>query len=199
MPPTRTRVGARDDQEVRVGARGHRLLELLRAKNSIGTRWSMPTWCSTRRGSSWSSISIACEARGLRQRDGAVHVHRIAPAAAGVEHDRQLADRAHVDRDLGHLRQRQFGLGDALEPAERAAGEIDRLEAGLLGHARHDRVERDRRDDEVVAADEVLELCQIELPCLTTRASRIVQQHGETGGKAQGHVRALDACGGAAR
>ena len=45
------------------------------------------------------------EAGGLGQRDGPVHVHRIAPAAAGIEHDRQLARRAHVDRHLGQLRQ----------------------------------------------------------------------------------------------
>ncbi len=95
------------------------------------------------------------EARGLGQRDGAVHVHRIAPAAAGVEHDRQLAGRAHVDRDLRHLGQRDVGLGHAFVPAERAAAQVDRLEAGLLGEPRHDRIERDRRDDEVVAADQV--------------------------------------------
>ena len=28
------------------------------AASPIGTRWSTPTWCSTRRGRSWSSISM---------------------------------------------------------------------------------------------------------------------------------------------
>ena len=60
----------------------------------------MPTWCSTRRGSNWSSISIAATPAASDMRDGAVDVDRIAPAAAGVEHHRQLADRADVDHDL---------------------------------------------------------------------------------------------------
>ena len=105
------------------------------------------------------------EAGGLGERDGAMDVHRVAPAAAGVEHQRELAGGADVDRHVGHFRQRQIGLGDVLHPAQRAAREIDRLEAGLLGEQRHDRVAHDRRDDEVVAANEVLERCQIKLPC----------------------------------
>src|SRR5438105_8827225 len=85
-------------------------------------------------------------------------MHRIAPAAAGIEHDRQFAGRAHVNGDLRHLRQRKIGLGDAFDPAERAAGEVDRLKAGLLRHARHDRVEHHGRDNEIVAFDEVFKL-----------------------------------------
>jgi hypothetical protein len=100
------------------------------------------------------------EARGFRQRDGTGDVHRIAPAAAGVEHDRQLAGGAHVDRDLRHLGQRDIGLGHALVPTERSAAHIDRLGACLLGEPRHDRIEGDRRDDELVAADELAESLQ---------------------------------------
>jgi len=44
------------------------------------------------------------KARGFGQRDGAVHVGGIAPAAAGVEDDRQPAHGPHVDRDVGKLR-----------------------------------------------------------------------------------------------
>jgi hypothetical protein len=87
------------------------------------------------------------------------------PTAAGVEHDRQLAGRAHVDRDLRHLGQRDIGLGHAFVPAERAAAHIDRLEAGLLREPRHDRIERHRRDDEIVAVDELTELLHCRLPC----------------------------------
>jgi hypothetical protein len=100
------------------------------------------------------------EAGGLRQPDGAMDVHGVAPTAAGVEDDRQRAGRAHVDRDLRHLGQRDVGLGHAFVPAERAAAHVDRLEARLLGHPRHDRVERHRRDDELVAADELTEFLQ---------------------------------------
>ena len=185
------------------------------AASAIGTRWSMPTWCSTRRGSSWSSISIALDAGRLRHGDGAVDVDRVAPAAAGVEHHRQRADRADVDHHLDHLGQRQAGLGDALVPAERAAREVDRLEAGLGRHLRHDRIERDRRDDEVGAFDEVLELfhevsSRRVMPDLSraplyrdgacsTDGMPGQARHdgvGEAGGQAQGDVRALDACGG---
>ena len=57
-------------------------------------------------------------------------------------------------RDLGKLGQREIGLGHAFEPAERAAAHVDRLEAGILGDPRHDRIERARRDDQLVAANE---------------------------------------------
>ena len=100
----------------------------------------------------------------LRQRDRPVDVHRIAPAAAGIEHDRQPADRAHVDGDLGKLGQREIGLGDAFEPAERAAAQVDRLEARILGEPRHDRIERARRDDQLVARHEFTKIRQDPLP-----------------------------------
>src|SRR5206468_2658078 len=61
---------------------------------------------------------------------------------------------------LDHLGQAQIGLGDAFEPAERAAAEVDGLEAGLLGEPRHDRVERHRGDDEVIAANELAQFFQ---------------------------------------
>ena len=104
------------------------------------------------------------ETRGLRQCDGTVHMHRIAPAGAGIEHDRQLAGRAHIDGDLCHLGQRDVGLGHAFIPAERAAAQVDRLEARLLGEPRHDRIEGDRRDDQVIAADEFAKFRQVDAP-----------------------------------
>ena len=55
---------------------------------------------------------------------------------------------------------RESGLGDALVPAERAATQIRRLERQRR-HLRHDRIERDRRYDEVGALDELAELFQI--------------------------------------
>ena len=103
-------------------------------------------------------------------------VHRVAPAAAGVEHDRQLAGGAHVDRDVRHLRHRDVRLGDAFDPAERAAGEIDRLETGFLGHLRHDRIEHHRRDDEFVPPDQVLELLQAGLPVGKARPAAAIPQ-----------------------
>ena len=92
--------------------------------------------------------------RRFGQRDGAMHVHRIAETAAGVEHDRQLAHGSHVDGDLRQLRHGDVGFGDALVPAERAAAEIDRLETRGFGEPRHDRVERDRRDNQLVARNQ---------------------------------------------
>src|SRR5262249_16731711 len=41
---------------------------------------------------------------------------------------------------------------------------VDRLEAGLLGEPRHDRVERNRRDDQLVAIDELTQSLQDQLP-----------------------------------
>ena len=159
------RIGARDDHEVRIGARGQRLLELLHEELGRHQMIDADVVLDPPRQELVLDLDRR-EARGLGERDGAVHVHGVAPAAAGVEHQRQLAGRADVDRDVGHFRQRQIGLGDVLHPAERPAREIDRLEARLLGEQRHDRVAHDRRDDEVVAANELLERCQIQLPCL---------------------------------
>jgi len=47
-----------------------------------------------------------------------------------------------------------------ISSALRAAAHVDRLEARLLGHPRHDRIERYRRDDELIAADELTEFLQ---------------------------------------
>jgi len=41
------------------------------------------------------------------------------PSRRGIEHDRQLADGAHVDGDVDHFRQSEVACGDAFEPAER--------------------------------------------------------------------------------
>jgi hypothetical protein len=89
-----------------------------------------------------------------------VHVDRIAEAATGVEHDRQLAHSAHVDRDLRQLGHGDVGFGAALVPAERAAAEVERLEAGGFGQPRHDRIERHRRDDQFFACDQFTKSCQ---------------------------------------
>ena len=87
-------------------------------------------------------------------------MHGVAPAAAGIEYDRQLAGGAHVHRHLRHFGQRDVGFGHAFVPAERAATHIDRLEAGFLGQPRHDRIECDRRDDEPIAPDELTQCLQ---------------------------------------
>ena len=81
-----------------------------------------------------------------------------AEASAGVQHDRDRSDGADVEGDLDHLGQRQPGLGHALIPAERAAGEIGGLEAGHHRHLRHDRVERAGRDGELGLGDQVFQL-----------------------------------------
>ena len=59
-----------------------------------------------------------------------------------------------VDGDIDHLGQGDGGLGIALDPAERSAGHLDRLEARLDRHARHERIQRHRRDDQIVTVDE---------------------------------------------
>ena len=55
------------------------------------------------------------ETGGLGQRDGAMYMGRIAPPRDAVENDRQVAGRAHVDRDIGQFGQRQVGLGHAFQ------------------------------------------------------------------------------------
>ena len=76
---------------------------------------------------------------------------------------------AHVERHCGELRKRQISLGDAFQPAERSAAEIERLEPGLLGEPRHDRIERHRGDDEFVPLHELAELLHV---TSLTRSSR---------------------------
>jgi hypothetical protein len=61
-----------------------------------------------------------------------------------------------VDHHLDHLH-REARPRHALVPAEQPPDSAG-LEAGLGRHLRHDRIERHRRDDEVGALDEVLEL-----------------------------------------
>src|SRR4029079_16025890 len=53
-----------------------------------------------------------------------------------------------------------FGSRTHFAPAERAAAHIVRLEARFLGQPRHDRIERDRRDDELIAPDELTQCLQ---------------------------------------
>src|SRR5262249_27283211 len=86
----------------------------------------------------------------------------------GVEPNPQLARGADVNRLRYHLGQRQIGHGDAFDPAERTAAEIDRLEARILGEPRHDRIEHERCDDELLAANELTELVQYLSPLRAT-------------------------------
>jgi len=83
---------------------------------------------------------------------------------AGVEHDGKLAGGAHVERDLRHLGQGDVCLGDAFVPAQRSATHVDRLEARLLGKPRHDRIERHRCYDKIIAADKITQPLQGTLP-----------------------------------
>ena len=146
----------RDDQHVGICARRHRGLDAL--DHEFGRHQVLDAEMMLDAARQHLVLDLdRLESRRLGECDGTVHVHRIAPAAAGVEHDRQLAGRAHVDGDLGHFGQRDVRFGHAFVPAERAAAQVDRLEARFLGEPRHDRIERDRRDDEIVAADEFLE------------------------------------------
>lgn len=105
------------------------------------------------------------EARRLGQRDGAMQMHRIAEAAAGIEHDRQVAGRMHVDRNLRQFGNGDVGFGDAFVPAERATAEIDRLETRRRDKPRHDRVERHRRDDQVAAGNEFTQCRHVGFLC----------------------------------
>ena len=132
MPPARRALVRAMITRFGIGARRERLLELLDEELGRHQVVDADVMLDPARQELVLDLDRR-EAGGLRERDGAMHVHRIAPAAAGVEHQRQLAGGADVDRDVGHLGQRQIRLGDALDPAERAAGEIDRLEARVLG------------------------------------------------------------------
>ena len=89
------RIGARDDDEVRIGARGQRLLELLHEE--LGRHQMIDADVVLHPPRQQLVLDLdRREARGFGERDGAMHVHRIAPAAAGVEHERQLAGRARM-------------------------------------------------------------------------------------------------------
>src|SRR5262249_9299251 len=104
------------------------------------------------------------ESRRLREPDGTVNMHRIAPTAAGIENDGQPTDSADIDRDLCHLRQRDIGFGYAFEPAERPSAHVDRPKTCVFGNPRHDRIERARSDDQLIAPNEVLKIRQSALP-----------------------------------
>jgi hypothetical protein len=157
------RIGARDDDEVGIGARRQRLLQLL--DEEFGRHQVIDANVMLDPARQQLVLDLdgrkACR---FRQRDGAVDVNRIAPSAAGVEHQRQLAGRADVDCNVRHLGDRDIGLCDVLHPAQRAAGKIDRLETGLLRQQRHDRIAHHRRNDQLVSGDQVLQLLQIMLP-----------------------------------
>ena len=158
-------IGTRDDQHVGICARRDRSLHPLDHEFD----WHQVLDAEMMLDAARQHLILdldRLEARGFGECDRAVHVHRVAPAAAGVEHDRQLAGRAHIDRDLRHLGQGDVGLGHAFVPAERAAAQVDRLEARFLGEPRHNRIERDRRDDEVVAADQFTKFRHLVLPML---------------------------------
>jgi hypothetical protein len=58
---------------------------------------------------------------------------------------------------LRHFRKRQIGFRYAFLPPERSAAQIERFKTDFLGEPRHDRIERDRSDDEIVTFDEPLQ------------------------------------------
>ena len=76
-------------------------------------------------------------------------MNRFAPATAGVKHYRDFAHRSNIDCYLHHTGERQVGFGNAFKPANRAAAEINRLKAGIFRQSRHDRIERDGRDQQL--------------------------------------------------
>ncbi len=148
------RIGAGDDDEVGVAARGKGFRELF--EHELGRHQVIDAGMMLEAARQELVFDLdGREAGRLGQRDGAMHVHRIAKTAAGVEHDRQLAHRAHVDGDLRQFGHGDVGFGDAFVPAQRATAEIDRLEAGSLGEPRHDRIERHRCDDQLVARNQL--------------------------------------------
>src|SRR5712691_5378114 len=156
-------IGAGDDHEVGIGARRQRFLDLL--DHESGRHQVIDADVMLDPPRQQLILDLDCgDARRLAHRDRAAHVDRVAPTPAGVEDDRQLAYGPHVHHDLDHLGQRQVGLGDAFEPAERTAAQIERLEPCLLGEPRHDRIERHRGNDEAFAAHELSELFQAKAP-----------------------------------
>ena len=153
------RIGAGHDDEIGIGAGGDRRLHLL--DHELGRDQVLDADVMLDAAGKQLVLDLdRGEAGGFGQRDGALDMHGVAPAAAGIEHDGQLAGGAHVDRHLRHFGQRDVGFGHAFVPAERAAAHVDRLEAGFLGQPRHDRIERDRRDDELIAANELTQCLQ---------------------------------------
>ena len=126
MPSTRTRVGAPDDHQVRVGAGRHRLPDSVGGEPDRHQVVDADVVLDPARQQLVLDLD-ALDAGRLRHGDGAVDVDRVAPAAAGVQHHRDLGDGADIDHHLDHLGQRQAGLGDALVPAERAAREVAAL------------------------------------------------------------------------
>ena len=106
MPPARRALVRAMMTRFGIGARGERLLELLHEELGRHEMIDADVMLDPPRQQLVLDLDRR-EARGLGQRDGAMDVHRVAPAAAGVEHQRQLAGRADVDRHVGHLRQRQ--------------------------------------------------------------------------------------------
>jgi hypothetical protein len=158
------RIGARHDDEIGIAARRQRRLDLLH--HEFGRHQVLDAYVMLDPARQQLVLDLdGGKAGGFRQRDGAMDVHGVAPAATGIKHDRQLAGGAHVDGDLRHFRQRDIGLGHTFVPTERAAAHVDRLEAGLLCKSRHDRIERHRRDDKIVAADQLAEFLQRTLLC----------------------------------
>jgi hypothetical protein len=93
-----------------------------------------------------------------------VHVRRIAPTSARIENDRQFADGSHLYGHLRHFGKGQIGFRYTFQPAQRSAAQIDGLKTGFLGEPRHDRIERDRSDNEIGTIDECLQSFHHEPP-----------------------------------
>ena len=127
------------------------------AASSIGTRLSMPMWCSTRRGRSWSSISMhstpaASDMVTVRWMWTGSPQPPPASSTTGILQTVRMSTTTWIISDSD----RPASVTPLYQPSE-PPREIGRLEAGQRRHLRHDRVERDRRDDQVGAFDEVFE------------------------------------------
>ncbi len=124
-------VGAADDHEIGVAARRHRGADL--GLHQLGRDHVLDPDMMV--GAFRQQLILDLD-RGKPGRfaghDRAADMHRVAPAAGAVENQRQRADGADVERGLGHLGQRQVGLGAGLDVAHRAAAEIERAEPRSL-------------------------------------------------------------------
>lgn len=114
QPP---RIGAADDDEIGIGACRDRLLDLVNHLLRLDQILLADVMLHTP-GQVLIFQLDSREAGSFRHRNGAVHVHRLTPAAARIEHDRDLADGTDIQRDLRHIGETQIRFRDAFEPAK---------------------------------------------------------------------------------
>jgi len=76
------------------------------------------------------------------------HVQRLAPACAGVDHQRQRAHPRDVASDVGDVVQREHRLRAGEVRSHRIPAEVHRLEADVLGNPCAQRIEDRRLRDE---------------------------------------------------